>query len=70
MITPKEKALELINECDIVARDFTRGVSMREFAKAHALNTVDNIVDAINWTTEAKEQLKFWEQVKQEIEKL
>jgi len=53
-MTPKEKALELFNE----------------YAKAHALNVVDNIIDAINWTTESEEQLKFWEEVKQELDKM
>lgn len=41
---PKEKALELYNYYEQLGRDFTRGVSMIEFAKLCALRAVDEIL--------------------------
>ena len=43
---PKEKALELYNYYEQLARDFTRGVSIKEFAKLCALKAVDEILNA------------------------
>lgn len=42
----KEKALELYNYYEQLGRDFTRGVSMKEFAKLCALKAVDEILNA------------------------
>ena len=43
-MTPKDKALELYNKYEQLGRDFTRGVSMKEFAKQCALIAVDEIL--------------------------
>lgn len=40
-MTPKDKALELYNKYEQLGRDFTRGVSMKEFAKQCALIAVE-----------------------------
>ena len=66
-MTPKEKALELYNYYEQLGRDFTRGVSMKEFAKLCALKVVDELI--------ADEHLEagdspYWIEVKKEIERL
>ena len=43
-MTPKEKAIELYNKYEQLGKDFTRGVSMAEFAKQCALIAVDEII--------------------------
>ena len=40
-MTPKDEALELYNKYEQLGRDFTRGVSMKEFAKQCALIAVE-----------------------------
>jgi len=64
---PKEKALELYNKYEQLGKDFTRGVSMKEFAKQCALIAVDELI--------ADEHLEagdapYWIEVKNEIEVL
>ena len=61
-MTPKEKAIELVNSCNDLAKDFTRGVSMNEFSKQFALLMV---IELIKETGN-----KYWYDVKLEIEKL
>ena len=68
---PKEKALELYNYYEQLGRDFTRGVSMKEFAKLCALKAVDEIIKTgplkmIDWG-EIISDKPFWIEVKQEI---
>ena len=62
-MTPKEKALELYNYYEQLARDFTRGVSMKEFAKLCALKAVDEIL-------KLRIAIAYWQEVKKEIELL
>lgn len=66
-MTPKEKAVELLNK---FKHDFYRYyvVSSDEvpFAKIGALIAIDYIIPS----SSEKEHLDFWRQVKQEIEKL
>ena len=76
-MTPKEKALELYTKYETLCRDFTRGVSIKEFAKESALVAVDEIYFAIyNYLKDTYElqnadrEFAYWEEVKQEIEKL
>ena len=73
-MTPKDKALELYNKYEQLGRDFTRGVSMKEFAKQCALIAVDEILNSNPNYPEFKENegtaIRYWEVVKQEIEKL
>ena len=61
-MTPKEKAIELINSCNDLAKDFTRGVSMNEFSKQFALLMVSELIKETG--------KKYWYDVKSEIEKL
>ena len=65
-MTPKEKAIELYSIYEVLGRDFTRGVSMKEFAKESALVAVDEMINVCYWNT-TKE---FLLEVKKEIEKL
>ena len=62
-MTPKEKAVELYNKYEQLGKDFTRGVSMAEFAKQCALIAVDEILNETDCYYD-------WQLVKQEIEKL
>jgi len=61
-MTPKEKAKELVNSCNDLAKDFTRGVSMNEFSKQFALLMVSELIKETG--------KKYWYDVKSEIEKL
>jgi hypothetical protein len=58
----KNKAMELVNSCNDLAKDFTRGVSMNEFSKQFALLTVSELIKETG--------KKYWYDVKSEIEKL
>ena len=80
-MTPKDKALELYNKYEQLGRDFTRGVSMKEFAKQCALIAVNEIIEATNMyqygISNALEHIPskivkhpYWQEVKQEIENL
>jgi len=61
-MTPKEKAIQLVNSFDELGRDFTRGVSMKEFSKQCALIAVDELIKETG--------SKYWYDVKLEIYKL
>ena len=64
-MTAKEKAIQLVNSFDELGRDFTRGVSMKEFSKQCALIAVDEI------SQHCYEVMKpFWLEVRQEIENI
>ena len=65
-MTPKEKALELYNYYEQLTRDFTRGVSMKEFAKLCALKAVDEILSVVLWYVPF--DIEYWQEIKQEIE--
>jgi len=67
-MTPKEKALELYNYYEQLTRDFTRGVSMKEFAKLCALKAVDEILSVVLWYVPF--DIEYWQEIKQEIENL
>ncbi len=71
-MTPKEKALELYNYYEQLGRDFTRGISMKEFAKLCALRAVDEILDVIVtiYDYDFEKLNPYWEEVKKEIEKI
>jgi hypothetical protein len=62
-MTPKEKAIELYNTYEVLCRDFTRGVSIKEFAKQSALIAVDEIL-------RLRVNIPYWQEVKKEIENL
>jgi hypothetical protein len=62
---PKEKALELYKRYEQLGRDFTRGVSMKEFAKQCALTALDEISEHCYQAMKP-----FWKEVRQEVGKL
>jgi len=68
----KEKALELYNYYEQLARDFTRGVSMIEFAKLCASKAVDEIImeREVIYASLGIAPGQFWKDVKCEIESL
>ena len=61
-ITPKEKAVELVDKHYSIS-------GITRFSKAYALITVDEIIDAIDKSL-INSDIEFFKQVKQEIEKL
>ena len=64
--TPEQKAVELYNKYFDLGRDFTRGVSMREFAKECALVCCDEVLGYMG----ADRGHSYWTEIKAEIEKL
>jgi hypothetical protein len=62
MRNTKEKAIQLVNSFDELGRDFTRGVSMKEFSKQCALIAVEELIKETG--------SKYWYNVKLEIQKL
>jgi len=72
-MTPKLKAIQLVNSFDELGRDFTRGVSMKEFSKQCALIAVDEMIKETylhDKTIFEHGRTFYWQEVKQEIEKL
>ena len=67
-MTLKEKAKELVDKMHIES-DLIFVMSKIQ-AKKCALIAVDEIINAIGEIFETYEERKYWEQVKQEIEKL
>ena len=65
-MTAKEKAVELYSKYEQLGRDFTRGVSMREFAKQCALVCCDQVLSDMG----ADRGHSYWMEVKAEIQKL
>ena len=64
--TPEQKAVELYNRYFDLGRDFTRGVSMREFAKECALVCCDEVLGYMG----ADRGHQYWTEVKAEVQKL
>lgn len=70
-MTPKEKANELFEKMyqvrSVAGSDITK-----YFAKQSALIAVDEILNTIEYSSQADEMAKtiYWNEVKQEIEKL
>ena len=69
---PKEKALALYRYYEQLGRDFTRGVSMIEFAKLCATKAVNEIIieREVIYASLGLPTGEFWKEVKQEIEAL
>ena len=65
-MTPQEKAVELYSKYEQLGRDFTRGVSMHEFAKQCALVCCDQVLSDMG----ADRGHQYWTEVKAEIQKL
>lgn len=66
MIAAQEKAVELYTKYEQLGRDFTRGVSMHEFAKQCALICCNEVLSDMG----ADRGHSYWTEVKAEIEKL
>ena len=64
--TPEQKAVELYSKYEQLGRDFTRGVSMHEFAKQCALICCDQVLSDMG----ADRGKSYWMEVKAEIQKL
>ena len=64
--TPEQKAVELYNKYFDLGRDFTRGVSMREFAKECALVCCNQVLSDMG----ADRGHQYWTEVKAELQKL
>ena len=71
-MTPKEEAEKLLTSFDSMVRDYTKGVSIKALSKDLAIITVDKILNTIEYSSQADElsKISYWEQVKNEIEKL
>jgi hypothetical protein len=74
-MTPKEKADELVKKMYIVHSNSASDITLY-FAKRSALFAVDEIIKECCKSSEKKdakyqdERINYWQQVKQEIEKL
>ena len=67
-LTPKEKAKELIEKYQFV--EIANYTSMFE-VKECALIAVDEIIDALDFNQwQNANQINYWQEIKQEIEKL
>ena len=66
MITAQEKAVELYSKYEQLGRDFTRGVSMHEFAKQCALICCDQVLSDMG----ADRGHQYWTEVKEHINRL
>ena len=64
--TPQEKAVELYTKYEQLGRDFTRGVSMHEFAKQCALICCDQVLSDMG----ADRGHSYWMEVKEHINRL
>ena len=69
-MTQKEKAIELVNSCNDLAKDFTRGVSMNEFSKQFALLMVEEIIREYQSISDLESTLVVEGQVLSVIDKL
>jgi hypothetical protein len=71
MMTPKEKAIELVDRYySLFSIELENTIDISE-AKQCALITVDEILDIIDNMNQYDHRLDYyWEQVKQELEKL
>jgi hypothetical protein len=65
-MTPQEKAVELYSKYEQLGRDFTRGVSMHEFAKQCALICCDQVLSDMG----ADRGYSYWMEVKEHINRL
>jgi len=66
MLTPQEKAVELYSQYEQLGKDFTRGVSMKQFAKECALICCNEVLSDMG----ADRGHQYWKEVKEQIEKL
>ena len=65
-MTPKEKAIELVDKYVSLTDGWVYGVQSWNYKKQCALIAIDEIIKAAYWQS-VKD---YWQEVKQEIEKL
>ena len=68
-MTPKEKAQQLVERYNELGKDFTRGVSMKEFSKQCALIAVEEMKISL-FNADLMNMYDYWFEVKKEIKKL
>ena len=70
-MTPKDRAIELVNKYLELGKDFTRGVSMQEFSKECALIAVNETIEAMEFNSwQNWNEIEYYQEVKQEIENI
>jgi hypothetical protein len=69
-MTPKEKAIDLMDSFIQRTRNKWESSMSYKRAKQCALIAVDEILNTIEQIFETFEERKYWQEVKQEIEKL
>ena len=76
-MTPKEKAIELLNKINNMPITIKEWNKASDYAKTNlkrkALIVVDEVLNAIDWyyyEGSAQTEHNYWKEVKQEIEKL
>jgi len=68
---PEDKAKELYFKYETLGRDFTKGVSMKEFAKQCALVAVQELyLSLLKADVDLAVQINYWQKVKEEIYKI
>lgn len=68
-MTPKEKAEELADKYWNLNYDWD-GVTKDEWAKEGALIAIDEILKVVSFYNDTQAEITYWQEVKQEIEKL
>jgi len=72
-MSPKEKAKELYDYYDLLCRDFTKGVSIKEFSKLCAIKAVDEVLSFVDARMQGwldVDWIAYLEEVKIEINRL
>jgi hypothetical protein len=73
-MTPKDKAIELVHKYVNLTDGWVYGIASWEHKKKCALVAVDEIIEAIDFDWMEVQNLdsehRYWEKVRQEIEKL
>lgn len=69
-MTPKEKAEELIGKYVSLTDGWVYGIKNWEHKKQCALIAVDEILKVASFYNDSQAEVTYWQEVKQEIEKL
>ena len=70
IMTPKDKAIDIYNYYEELIKDFTKGVSIKEFAKECALKNIYELLEVLCVYADISKDYEYWSQVKQELNKL
>jgi hypothetical protein len=72
-MTPKEKAIELVDKYYIICQEFTEEIQCSIQAKQCALIAIEEILQSDGWSSSRLEwdmYASYWNKVKHEIEKI